>query len=172
MLHLINNALREADSTGVRYALKPGRNVDPVAKYIVAIADNITKINANAVLNTVLGGDRTVALGHPLLEIEAAAHSVDDATKFHKQTVARRLNDLAAMLFDFGIYEVSKMRLHGAECAFLVHTHQTGITRNVRGDNRRQSTLYAVARHWLIPSNSQIADMIMPLSTDNSNNRE
>ncbi len=98
-----------------------------------------------------------------LLEIEAAAHSINDATKFHEQTVDRRLNDLAAMLFYFEIYEVSRMRLHGAERAFLVPTHQTSITRNFRGDNRRQSTLSAVVCHWLAPLNSQTADRIMPL---------
>jgi hypothetical protein len=56
-------------------------------------------------------GTSTFALEHAALNFNGAAHSVDDADEFHQHAISGRLNDMAAVLGDFGINQILTMRL-------------------------------------------------------------
>ena len=58
-----------------------------------------------------LSADAGVPLRHRLLHLDRAAHRVDDAGKFHQQTVAGGLDDAAVVLGDFRVEEVTAQRL-------------------------------------------------------------
>ena len=149
MLHLIKHDLRDADPAGIRDPFQPGRDIYAGAEDVVTFAHDIAQIDANAKLNPTRHGDRSVAFSHPLLDVETAANCIDNAGELNEKTVASGLHDPAAMLRDDWINAVAKVRLHRVERAFLVLTHETGIARDVSGNDRCQPPLNACARHRL-----------------------
>ena len=70
---------------------------------IALVDDDVADIDADAEFDAALFGDAGVALGHDALDFEGAARGIDGAGEFDKHTVARGLDDAAAMFGDFWI---------------------------------------------------------------------
>src|SRR5262249_39430839 len=87
--------------------------------------------------DTAFGRDIGVADRHFALHIDRAAHRIDDAGKFDEQPVARGLDDAAAMFLDLGVAELAADRPERGEGAFLVPTHEPGVTGHVHGPRPR-----------------------------------
>jgi hypothetical protein len=87
------------------------------------------------------GRHGAVALDHLALDLDRAAHCMDDALKLHEQTVAGRLYDAAAMFNDSWIEQFAPDRFLRRERAFLVGVHQPRISDDIRGQDRSRSSL-------------------------------
>ena len=87
------------------------------------------------------GGTLGVALGHAALDLDRAAHRVDDAGELDQQAVAGDLDDAAAMLRDLGVDELAPNFLQSGEGSFFIDAHQAGIAGHVGGQDRRQTPL-------------------------------
>jgi hypothetical protein len=86
-------------------------------------------------------------VGHIALDIDGAAHGVDDADELHQHTVARGLDDAAAVLGDLGVDEFLTMGLELAQRAFLVDAHQPAIAGDIGRENGRQPPFYPRLGH-------------------------
>jgi hypothetical protein len=139
--HLISYHPADADAAWFSQGLKARRDVDTVAKDVVALNNDIAEIDTDAELDAVLGLHAGIARGHLALHVDRAANRVDDTGKLAEQTVACCIDDAAAVLLDLGVGDLSPQRLQRSERAFLVRPHQARITRDVGRQNRCQAPL-------------------------------
>ena len=86
-----------------------------------------------------LSAATSVPLGHRLLHRDRAAHRIDDAGKFHQQTVAGGLDDAALVLGHLRIEKLAAQRFEAFERAFLVRPHQPRIPRHIGGEDRGEA---------------------------------
>ena len=84
-------------------------------------------------------GNFGVAVDHRALQLDGAAHRVDDAREFHQHAVAGGLDDAAAVLPDLRVDELAAMRLEPFERALLVRPHQPRIGRHIGGEDRGET---------------------------------
>ena len=123
----------DADLTRLGQSFEAGGDVDAVAVDVALVEDDVAEVDADAELDPPLRRHVGVALGHRPLDLDGAAHRIDDAGKLDEQPVAGGLDDAAPMLLDLGIRQLAPDRLQRGERAFLVGTHQPRITGNVGG---------------------------------------
>ena len=77
---------------------------------IVALDDDIAKVDSDPKHEPLADRDTRVALRHAALHLDCTAHRIDDARKFHQYAVTGRLDDSAAMLGDLGIDKGAAVR--------------------------------------------------------------
>ena len=87
----------DADPAGRCNPFKARRNVDPVAKDIVVVDDDISDMDADAVLDSDVLQDVGIQFRHYALDFNRATCGVDGAGKFGEYAVTRRLDDAASM---------------------------------------------------------------------------
>jgi hypothetical protein len=68
-------------------------DVDAIAEDVVIVNDDVTDVDADAKLDPILGGDARITFSHTVLNVDRAAHSVDNAREFQQQAVTGRLDD-------------------------------------------------------------------------------
>jgi hypothetical protein len=100
--------LGQANRAGLGYGLEPSGDVDAVAHQVaVALLDDIAEMHANAKLDPAFGRQVGVALDHAVLDLDRAAHRVDDAAKVDENAVAGALDDAAMMRGDRRINQIA-----------------------------------------------------------------
>ena len=139
--HRVAHALGDANAARLGQTLQPRGNVYPVAENVVAVVDDVAKIDADAELDTLGLRHAGVAVGHAALDFDSAAHRVDGASEFHQQSIAGGLDDLAAVLPDLWIDQRPPVRLQLGERALLVRAHKSAIACHVGGQDRCQFAL-------------------------------
>src|SRR6516164_6817910 len=78
-----------------------------------------------------------VAGDHLPLQLDRAAHRVDDAGELDKQAVAGSFDDATPMLGDFGIAEFTANRAQRRERALFVLAHQPRVAGDIDGQDGR-----------------------------------
>ncbi len=101
------------------------------------VDDDVAEIDADAKLDAALHEDGVVAQCHLALQPDRAAHRVDDAGKLDQQPVAGGLDDVAAMLGDFGVRHFAAQRRQGRMRALLILAHQPRIAGDIGRQYRR-----------------------------------
>ena len=71
----------DADATGRRQGFESSGDVDAVAEGVAPIDDNVAKIDADAEFDARRGRHLGIAFGQLALNVDRAAHGVDDAGK-------------------------------------------------------------------------------------------
>src|SRR5262249_6706419 len=112
-----------------------------------AINYNVADIDADSKLDTFVGRDVSVAFRHAALNINSAAHSVDNTDELHQDPVACCLDNATAMLGDFRINQFLAMNFEIVKSAFCVGAHEAAVAGNIAGQNRGKSALDAILRH-------------------------
>ena len=87
---------------------------------------------------------RHAASLYQLACVAARQDRVDDADKLHEHTIARRLDDAAAMLSNLWVDQITSVSQECSECAFLIRAHETRISRDIGGEDSGKATF---ARH-------------------------
>jgi hypothetical protein len=82
-----------------------------------------------------------VAGDHLPLQLDRAAHRVDDAGELDKQAVAGSFDDATPMLGDFGIAEFTANRAQRRERALFVLAHQPRVAGDIDRQDGRQPSL-------------------------------
>ena len=90
--------------------LKARRDIDTVPVDVVAVDDDVADIDADAKLDAPIDWNCGIALVHATLDLDRAAHCVDDAGEFDQCAVTGGLDDAAAMLGDLGIDQRDAVR--------------------------------------------------------------
>ena len=97
--------------------------------------DDVAEIDADAKPDAMLVGICRLAVDHPALDLDGAAHGIDDASKFRQQAVAGVLDDAASVLPDLWLDQLPEMRLEAFVRALLVRAHQARISRHISGED-------------------------------------
>jgi hypothetical protein len=137
--NLVAHHPRDADPTGLGQRLQARRDIDPVAKNVVALDNDVVEIDADAKPDAPLVGQLGLAVEHAALHFGRTAHRVDDAGEFRQHAVAGGLDDAAVMLADLRIDHFGEMRLEALMRAFLVRPHQPRIARHIGGEDRGET---------------------------------
>ena len=132
---LVTDYPRDADAARLGQCLQPRRDVDAVALDVVAVADNVAKIDPNAENDAFVPGNLCVAIDHRALQLGGAAHRVDDAGEFRQNAVAGGFDDAAAVLPDLRVDELTADALEPFERPLLVCSHQPRIGHDIGGED-------------------------------------
>src|SRR5262245_37113205 len=108
---------------------------------IIAIDNDVTDVNTDAKCDTLLLRRLGVTFGRAALDIDRATHRSDDARKLDQYSVARGLNNSAAMLGNFRVNQFTSERIEASKRAAFIHTHQSRITDNISDNDCRQFPL-------------------------------
>src|SRR6516162_1291178 len=122
--HLIAYHPADADAAWFGQGLQAGRHVDTVTEDVVVVDHDVGEIDADAKIDAPLGWHAGVTCDDLALHLDRAANRIDYARKFAKQTIARRVDDAAAVLLNFGVGNVTPQRLQRRQRAFLIRRHQ------------------------------------------------
>src|SRR5262249_12019998 len=141
----------DADAARFSQGLKARGDIDTVAEDVVVVDDDVAEIDADAEIDAPLRLHAGITCGNLALHLDRATNRIDHARKFAEQTVARRVDDAAAVLLDFGVGYLTPQRLQRSERAFLVRSHQARITRDVGRQDRCQAPLDPFLRHGRRP---------------------
>ena len=132
---------------GLRF--ESGSNVHAVAIEVIAIDDEVAKMQADAEDDPVALGPGEVGLGDGLLELDRGAERVHGATEGRERAVARQLDEAATVTGKRGLEQLATIGLEARERAALVATHLPRIPNHVGGQNRCKSPL--LAYQWFSP---------------------
>jgi hypothetical protein len=114
----------DADATRLRQGFEASGDVDPVAKDVVAIDDDVAEIDADTEFNAPFRRHTGIPLGDLPLHVDRTAHGVDDAGELNQKPVAGCFDDAAAMLDDPGIDQFAPDGFQCRKRAFLVCAHR------------------------------------------------
>ena len=103
---MLANGGADADPAGLGKGFEPRRNVDAVAKNIVALYDHVAHVDPDAKADAATFIDVRIAALNSLLDDDGAAHRIDDRRELYEKAVARRLEDATLMLSDQRIDEL------------------------------------------------------------------
>src|SRR5271154_2296631 len=78
-------------------------DIDPVAKNVVVVGDDVAEIDADPKPDAAIVGSLWLAVEHPALYLGGATHRVDDAGEFREHAVAGVFDDVASVLLDLRI---------------------------------------------------------------------
>jgi hypothetical protein len=104
----------DADPTGFGHAFEPGRDVDPIAKDVPVLYDDVPDIDPDAPFDASFGRNVGVAACHAGLHLGRAAQRIDNARKLDQEAVAGGFDYPAAMLGNLAINQIHADRLEAA----------------------------------------------------------
>jgi hypothetical protein len=105
----------------------------PIAEDVVLLSDYVAEVHPNAESDALVFGRFGIALSHPALDLDGTAHSINNARKLSKETVAGILDDAAAVLRDLRVDQLLEMRLQPLVRPLLIRAHQARIAGHVGG---------------------------------------
>src|SRR5207253_7963218 len=107
---VVADGARDADAAWLCECLQPSSDVDAVAVDVSAIDDHVAEIDPDPEGDPLVLGRLGIAVDHRPLNLDGAAHRIDDARKLHQHAVAGGLDNPAVMLPDFGVDKLAAMR--------------------------------------------------------------
>jgi hypothetical protein len=134
---------RYAYAARFRDGLEARRDVHTIPKDVTAFGDNVTLVDADAIVDAGVRRHASVAFGYPSLHFCRTAQSVDYAPELRQESIASRFDDPTAILTDFGVDQFAPMRLQPPERSCLVGAHEAAIPRHISVENGGQSALDA-----------------------------
>lgn len=86
--HLVAHDAADANAAGLGQRLQPRSDVDAVAENIVVVDNDVADVDADAEPDPLLGRHAGIALGHAALNVDGAAHRIDDTRELEQQSIA------------------------------------------------------------------------------------
>jgi chemotaxis regulatin CheY-phosphate phosphatase CheZ len=74
--HLVANNPADANAARSGQRLQARRDIDAITKDIVAVDDDVADIDADPKLESLIGRNAGITLGHAALDIHGAAHGI------------------------------------------------------------------------------------------------
>jgi hypothetical protein len=128
---------RNADAARFGDPFEPRGDVDAVADKVVALDDDVAKVDADAVDETPLNGNAGVALGRHPLNCKRAFDRRDEGSKFDEGAVAHRLEDAPVVRGDDRGSRFAQVP-HSFCRSRLVLAHQARVADDVGGEDCSQ----------------------------------
>jgi hypothetical protein len=146
--HLVSHDPTDTDATWLGQGFQPRRDIHPVAEDVVLLGNYVAEIDADAILDPLLGRGARVALDHPALDLNGTPDGVHYAGKLGQEPVAGVLYDPASVLGDLRIDQFAEVGLEPFVRPLLIRAHQPRIPRHVGGQDRGE----AADRGHFLPS--------------------
>jgi hypothetical protein len=127
----------DADLAWLGERLDPRRHVDAVAEHVALVDHDVAEVDADAKADALALRQIGVAIFHPLLHHDGAAHGIDDRGEFDQHAVAGGLENASAVLVDQRIDQLAPVALENAEGLFLIRTHHSRIADDIGAKDRR-----------------------------------
>ena len=121
---------RDTDCAGLGQRLDAGRDVHALTVDILAIIDNIAKMDAHTKIEW--------AFAHVVLNGHGAIDGILDAGKLGKKTVASKLNDAAGVFGNARFNGLVASSLPGSSRCLSISLDESRIPRDIRCDYSRQ----------------------------------
>jgi hypothetical protein len=86
------------------------RDVDAVAKDIVAVDDDVADVDPHPEHDLPFRSDARVAPDHAALDLDGAADRIHDAGEFHQHPIAGGLDDAAVVLGNAAVDQFAAVR--------------------------------------------------------------
>jgi hypothetical protein len=147
---------RDANSTGLRKSLQPGRNVDGIAKEIVALDDDVADVDADAEPHLLGGRSARIFVGYGVLHRDGALHGIHGTGEISDEAIARRVEDPTAMRGDQAVDD-DPVRGEGVKGADLISPHETAVAFDIGGEDRGKLSFDGVRFQSSAPPRSTIA---------------
>ena len=124
-------AVGNRDAAGFSDPLDAGRDIDAVAKNIVALNDNIAAVDADPELDRI--GLRAARIKLPKLSLNfnGAGDGVHRAGELHQRAVAHELDDPSCMGGNRRINKPTPQGIQTGKSPGLVETHEARVTDHV-----------------------------------------
>ena len=132
---MLAHRLRDGDAARPGNAFQPRRDIDAVAENVVALDDDIAKVDADAKLDAAVVGDIGVAARHAALDGGGAFDRVHDAWELNQYAVAGQFDDPALAATDFGLDQLGLVPLQALQGADLIGAHQPAVADDVGGED-------------------------------------
>jgi hypothetical protein len=98
-------------------------------------------------------GNLRIAIDQRALQLDGAAHRVDDAGEFRQNAVAGGFDDAAAVLPDFRVDEQTADALQPFERPLLVRSHQPRIAHDIGGEDSGETAFDGLSQGLCQPRN-------------------
>ena len=121
--HLPPSILRNRDATRFSDSLDPRRDVDAVAKNILAVDDNVADIDPDPEPDRIDFGAAGIVLPKLSLNFDGASDGVHGAREFHQRAIAHELDDTAAMGGNRRVDQLAPQGIQTGQSTGLVDTH-------------------------------------------------
>ena len=130
--------LRHTDGAGGANAFEARGDVDAVAHQVaVRLLDHVTQMNADAEFDAALARQAGVALNHAVLDLDGAAHRVDQAAKLDKQAIAGALDHATVMHSDGRVDQVAAEAPQTRKRPVLVRAREPAVAHDIRDQDCR-----------------------------------
>src|SRR5262249_38663920 len=100
--HLSVDIFRDADSGRFGGTFEPSGNIHTIPEYVGSFDYYITNMDADAKLDAFILRHRCITFDHAALDLNGTPRRVHGTCELNQDTVARPLDDSAAMLGDLG----------------------------------------------------------------------
>ncbi len=95
---LVAHRTTDTDFSRRRQFLQARRDIDPIAVYVLALNDDVAKVDADTELDAACFRYVGISFGHTPLHFDSALHGLDDTGKLKQQAVAHGLDDTTTMV--------------------------------------------------------------------------
>jgi hypothetical protein len=119
-LSVVADVSGHAYAARLRDAFQAHCHVHSITENVATISDDVPDVDANAEFDPLLLRQAGVAFGHPPLDINGTAHSVDNAREVSEHPIASTFNDPPSVWVDLGADEDMQMLLQLEVGPFLV----------------------------------------------------
>jgi len=113
--------------------------------------DDVADVDADADFDVPVVRHTRVASRHSALCFDRAADGVHDADELDRDAIACAFDDAAAMFRDRGLQEFMAVGVEPGERAFLVGSHQSAVSGDIRCENGRKPPLHTMFGHTARP---------------------
>ena len=128
--------LGETDRAGFGDSLQPRGNIHAVAQQVaIAFLDDVPEVDADAEVDPPVLRQAGVALDHRVLDLDSAAHRVDDAAKLDECAVASALYDATVMHGDRWVDDIAAQGAQPRERAIFAYAGQSAEADDVGGQD-------------------------------------
>jgi hypothetical protein len=124
--------------------LWPGVDVHAVAVEVALVVDHVAQVDPDAEADAAFLADRLLTLLDAALNPDGALDGVDGAGELAEGTIARELDETAAVLGQERLDELLAVRLEPPERAGFVPLHQARVADHVRGEDRGEPAVDTV----------------------------
>ncbi len=129
--HLLVRGTGNPDTARIGLPLDARSQVHAVAEDVFVVDDDVTDIDAGTKVESPIGSNAFVALGHGALDVDRAPNRFDDAREFQQHAVAGALDDAPFVFGDLGVDEVPPVGFQRGQGAALVAAHQARVSNHV-----------------------------------------
>jgi hypothetical protein len=147
VLDLVVHVAGEQDPARLGQSLQPRRDVDPIARDVALLVDDIADVDADTQADALGLGDLLLPLGHAALDRDRSGDGVDGAGELAEDAVAHELDDTPTVLGDERLDQLLAVSLEAVEGALLIALHETRVADHICRQNSGEPAVDAASGH-------------------------